>query len=80
VTSDLGTCILKFHGRFYVCISQTVVYRIVEFIDILSGILGYISVMALPGYISVMALPGYVSVMAHLIFIAFKNEFLLKSL
>jgi len=61
VTSDLGTCILKFNGRFYILISQTVVHRIVEFIDIFSGILGYISVMA------------------HLIFIAVKNEFLLKS-
>jgi len=61
VTSDLGTCILKFHGRFYVRNFQTVINRNVEFSDIFSGILGYISVMA------------------HLIFIAVKNEFLLKS-
>jgi hypothetical protein len=46
VTSDLGTCILKFHGRFYIRIFQAVVHRIVEFIDIFSGILGYIAVMA----------------------------------
>ena len=61
MTSDLGTCVLKFHGRFYVHISQTVIDRIVEFSDIFSGMMGYLSVMA------------------HLIFIAVKNEFLLKS-
>jgi len=43
VTSDLGTCVLKFRGRFYVRNFQTVVDRIVEFIGIFSGIMGYIS-------------------------------------
>lgn len=60
MTSDLGTCVLKFNGRFYVRNFQTVIDRIVEFSDTFSGIL------------------GYVSVIAHLIFIAVKNEFLLK--
>lgn len=46
MTSDLGTCILKFYGRFYVCNFQTVIDRIVELSDVFSGILGYVSVMA----------------------------------
>jgi hypothetical protein len=46
VASDLGTCVLKFHGRFYVYNSQTVVNRIVEFSEIFSEIMEYISVMA----------------------------------